>query len=103
MLKKDNIIHILLKELPALRASYHVKRIGLFGSFVEDKADEKSDIDLIIEFEKPIGLKFIELCDYLESIFNRRVDVLTPDGLENIRIKEISDNILKNVMYVPAA
>lgn len=103
MLKKEDIIHILLKEFPTLKANYHVKRIGLFGSYVEDKADTESDIDLIIEFEKPIGLKFIELCDYLETIFNRRVDILTPEGLESIRVKEIYNSIVKNAIYVPAA
>jgi len=103
MLTKEKILSILMKEYSFLNTTYGVKRIGLFGSFVHGVANENSDIDLIIEFEHPIGMKFIELCDFLEELFNRKVDVLTAEGLENIRVKQVYDSILKSISYVPAA
>ncbi|MBE2240281.1 MAG: nucleotidyltransferase domain-containing protein [Caldilineaceae bacterium] len=52
---------------------YGVKRIGLFGSFASGTANEASDIDVIVEFQRPIGFKFIELVDYLERLLRREV------------------------------
>lgn len=100
---KNEIIETIIKALPILQNEYKVKQIGLFGSYVQNKANEDSDIDLIIDFYEPIGLKFIQLCDYLENLFHKRVDVLTPEGLKNIRVKKIVDNILNSIEYVQAA
>jgi len=103
MIDKNTIIDILIKEFPKLRNDFKVKKIGLFGSYAQNQANEDSDIDLIIEFYEPIGLKFILLCDYLENLFNKRVDVLTPEGLKSIRVKKVVDNILNSIEYVQAA
>ena len=61
---------------------------------------DESDIDLIIEFERPIGLKFINLAEYMEKIFGRKVDILTKDGVRNIRVKRVSRDIEKDIIYV---
>ncbi len=103
MITKKHIIDTLQKEFPKLQSEFKVKRIGLFGSYRQNNAIEESDIDLLIEFSEPIGLKFITLCDYLENLFNKKVDVLTPEGLKSIRVKSIKDNILKTIEYVDAA
>jgi len=103
MIDKNAIIDILIKEFPKLRNDFKVKQIGLFGSYAQNQANEDSDIDLIIEFYEPIGLKFIQLCDYLENLFKKRVDVLTPEGLKSIRVKKVVDNILNSIEYVQAA
>jgi predicted nucleotidyltransferase len=103
MLNKQNIIETIIKEFPKLREEYHVHRVGLFGSYVQNSANENSDIDLIIEFGEPIGLQFIQLCDYMEKLFDKKVDILTPEGLKNIRIKSVVENILNTIEYVDAA
>ena len=61
---------------------------------------EDSDLDIVVEFNKPIGFKFNRLVEYLENLFGRKVDVLTKDGLENIRVKEVARNIERNLVYV---
>jgi predicted nucleotidyltransferase len=76
-----------------------VKRIGLFGSFALKTAGDESDIDLLVEFQEPIGLRFMDLVDYLESLLGRKVDVLTPAGLQGIRVKRVAKNINKSVVY----
>lgn len=100
MLTKEEVIKTLKKELPYLKATFGVKRIGLFGSYSKGLQREDSDVDIIIEFEKPIGLKFVELADYIESILGRKVDILTPEGIKSIRVKEVAENIEKNIVYV---
>ena len=52
------------------------------------------------EFERPIGFKFIELVEYLEHLLGRRVDVLTPAGLQGIRVSRVAQDITESIVYV---
>ncbi len=49
--QRDDILRFLKENKPHMRDAYHVTRIGLFGSFARSTPTEKSDIDLIVEFE----------------------------------------------------
>ena len=96
MVTKNDII-LKLKELkPLLYKDDSVKEIGLFGSFSDETFTEESDIDLLVEFERPIGWKFFSLEIYLEKIFNRKIDLVTKNDLKD----QIKENILKQVNYV---
>jgi len=96
MVTKNDII-LKLKELkPLLYKDYSMKEIGLFGSFSDETFTEESDIDLLVEFERPIGWKFFSLEIYLEKIFNRKIDLVTKNALKD----QIKENILKQVNYV---
>lgn len=99
MLTKDNILAQLRQQSNYLEQEFGVKRIGLFGSFATETATPTSDIDLVIEFNRPIGLKFIELCDYLETTLGRNIDILTPSGIANIRNPKIAQNINQTLIY----
>jgi len=100
MLTRETIINRLRENHSFLRDEYGVKRIGLFGSFAKEAADENSDIDVVVEFERPIGFKFIELVDYLETLFEKEVDVLTPTGIQSIRVGKVAENISQSIVYV---
>ena len=93
-------LELIKEKYSYLSTEFGVKKIGFFGSVAKGIENEDSDIDIVVELKRPIGLKFIELVEYLESIFNRKVDVLTPDGIENIRIREIAEDIKRNIIYV---
>ena len=85
-----------LRELkPSLYINYSVKEIGLFGSFSDETNSEESDIDLLVELERPIGWKFFSLELYLEKIFNRKIDLVTKNSLKD----QIKENILKQINY----
>ncbi len=91
-----NSILFKLKELkPTLRKEYSVSEIGLFGSFSDGTFSEESDIDLLVELERPIGWKFFSLELYLEKVFNRKVDLVTKSALK----EPIKDTILNQVNY----
>ncbi|MEJ5315575.1 MAG: nucleotidyltransferase family protein [Tenuifilum sp.] len=96
MLNRDDILNKLRELKPFLKREYSVKEIGLFGSFASDNARDDSDIDLLIELEKPIGWKFFSLEIYLEQIFGRKIDLVTKNALRD-RLKE---DILNKVNYV---
>jgi predicted nucleotidyltransferase len=96
MLNKDDILTRLRELKPALYRDYAVKEIGLFGSFSDNTFNEESDIDIIVELERPIGWKFFSLEMYLAEIFNRKIDLVTKNALK----EQIKDSILKQVNYV---
>ncbi|MGH9802443.1 MAG: nucleotidyltransferase family protein [Blastocatellia bacterium] len=100
MLTKEQVIQLLRENYPHLATEYGVKRIGLFGSYAKGIPTEQSDVDVVVEFERPIGLKFVEFTDYLENLFDRKVDVLTPAGLQGIRISRVAENIAESIVYV---
>ncbi len=100
MLTKEQVIQLLREHYPHLVAEYGVKRIGLFGSYAKGIPNEQSDVDVVVEFERPIGFKFIELTEYLENLFDRKVDVLTPAGLQAIRFGQVAQNIAESIVYV---
>jgi predicted nucleotidyltransferase len=100
MLSKEQIIKTLSKEMPYLKAFFGVKRIGLFGSLAKGTQRDDSDVDLVVEFEKPIGLKFIELSNHIEKVLGKKVDILTPAGINSIRVKTVAEDIKKSIVYV---
>jgi len=99
-LTKETILHHLRESYPQLIAQFGVRRIGLFGSFARGTAQESSDVDLIVEFQRPIGLKFMEMVEYLETLLGRRVAVLTPTGLRGIRLPEVARQIEESIVQV---
>ena len=100
MLTRDQIVKILQREQAYLAAEFGVSRIGLFGSYAQGQPDVASDIDLLVEFERPVGFRFLDLADYLEKVLGRPVDLLTPSGIQNIRIHKIAQSITENTVYV---
>ncbi len=101
IMKKEEVIKKLKENMDEIR-KFGVKRIGIFGSVARDEADENSDIDFVVEFyENRGGMEdFVGIIDFLESIFGKKVDVLTPGGIENIRIKSIKNKIKRELEYV---
>ena len=86
-----------LKELkPLLYKEYAVTQIGLFGSFSSDENNEESDIDILVELEKPIGWKFFSLEIYLEGIFGKKIDLVTKNALK----EQIKNSILTQTKFV---
>lgn len=97
---KDTVIACLQQNFSHLREQYHIKKIGLFGSFATETQTETSDVDLVVEFEQPIGLKFVDLCDDLEAYLGRKVDVLTMAGIASIHNRAVADRIMESVIYL---
>lgn len=93
----SEIEKILSDQKPILRERFRVKEIGIFGSVVRGEQKETSDIDLLVEFEEPIGLiKYVGLQNFLSDKFGARVDLIAKSGLK----PRISKQILKEVIYV---
>ncbi|WP_245837426.1 MULTISPECIES: nucleotidyltransferase family protein [Methanobacterium] len=76
-----NVFNVLKKHENEIKEKFHVKRIGLFGSYVRHEENEESDIDILVEFEEPTLHNFMGLIDYLENLFDRKVDLVTQKSL----------------------
>lgn len=96
----DVIIRRLRESYPDLSSQFGVRRIGLFGSFASETANEASDVDLIVDFDRPIGLRFVEMVEYLEALLGRKVDVLTSAGLQGIRLPAVARRIEESIVHV---
>src|ERR1700759_4353997 len=98
MTTKENIIAILQSQKPEL-SKFGVQSVGLFGSYLRNEQSDKSDIDLIIDFEpgKENFDNYMSVYDLVERIFTgERIELVTKNGLS----KYIGPKILNNVMYV---
>ena len=81
MLNKKKIIEQIENQKEDIR-KYGVKKIGLFGSFLKKKQTQKSDIDVIVTFDKIQFKKYMELKFMLEKLFRRNVDLVIEKDLK---------------------
>ena len=96
-MNKDEIKKRINTQLPLLRDKYHIKNLGIFGSVVRGDHKAGSDIDILVEFNYPIGFfDFIRLENFLSQTLNRKVDLISKKALK----PAIKKDILKEVIYV---
>lgn len=92
---RNTVIETIRRIKPQLAARFHVCSIGLFGSIVRDDfSPTTSDIDIVVDFSKPIGIEFIDLADYLENHIKRKVDLVSKNGIKASYFKEIEREII---------
>lgn len=92
-----SIKKILMKHKGELQGQFKVTEMGIFGSYVRNEQRKKSDIDILVEFEKPPSLfRFIELEDYLKNILGISVDLVRKKALR----EELKDTILREIVSV---
>ena len=69
MADTQTILALLKKAKPSLERKYGVKDLALFGSYSRGTAvHSKSDIDVMVDFSRPIGLEFVTLAEELEEL-----------------------------------
>jgi uncharacterized protein len=84
-----------LKQLkPELSQRFHVQSLGLFGSVVRDDFSPSSDIDIIVDFDRPIGIEFIDLAQYIEQRLRKKVDLVSRKGVKDKYFKAIEREIV---------
>jgi len=100
----EDIISILKRELPRLKDEYGVEKIALYGSFAKGNPKKTSDVDILVDIRRPIGLEFVALADVLEDKLGRKVDIATlahyKRSFGNPRYKHIAEDIRKSLIYV---
>ena len=80
--------HALREIMPIVKEKYSVKTLEAFGSYVRGEQRKRSDVDILVEFDKAIDLfMFMELEEYLSEVLSIEVDLVMRDTLKP-RIKE---------------
>lgn len=91
----EEIKAILNENKDYFTEKYNVNNFLLFGSYAKNLQTADSDIDLLVNFVKPIDLfDFVDLQDYLTKIFNKKIDLGTVNGLKPF----VKDSILKEAL-----
>ena len=92
----NEVINKLQQIKPELKREYAVKTVGLFGSFVDGTFTDTSDVDILVEFEHPVGWHFFKLEKYLEKTFHRKIDLVTVNALKD----SFKPLILNQIKYI---
>ena len=94
---KEKIISLIKANQKQIR-SFGVERLGLFGSVVHGRQKTNSDVDVLVEFDPKQKTfdNFVSLSLFLEKLFSRYVEVVTPESLSPY----IGPHIIKEVEYV---
>lgn len=79
-----------------LFSRYPLRSLAIFGSFSREEQNEVSDLDIIVEFNDKIGIRFIDLADELEEITGIKTDLVSRKGVKEKYIKVIN----KDLIYV---
>ncbi len=94
---KKEIIRIIQNSKPEMEAHFGLQRLGLFGSYVKEKQSKRSDIDILVTFNRDIDLfDFLDLREYLEGQLHVKVDLVMESALK----PAIGKRILAEVEYV---
>lgn len=83
MTDREAVVTALRAALPDLRRRWPIRSLGIFGSMARGDAAEASDVDVLVEFERPIGLSaFLALEDALTATVSRKVDLVSRTSLK---------------------
>ena len=81
-MKREQLIELLREHKPALAQRFGVVELALFGSVARDKAEEESDVDILVRFDGPASSKrFFGVQFYIEDLLGRPVDLVTSKAL----------------------
>jgi uncharacterized protein len=90
----SQIKQVLAQLKPELSRRFHVQSLGLFGSVVRDDFSPFSDIDIIVDFDRPVGIEFIDLARYIEQHLQKKVDLVSRRGVKDKYFKAIEREIV---------
>ena len=96
MTERDEVLSILKRESHDLKERFGVIKIGLFGSVVRNEAGDLSDLDLLIALdpESVTYKKYLDLEAYLQSLFPRKIEIVTTDGVSPYILPYISREVV---------
>jgi uncharacterized protein len=89
----EDIRRTLAARKEELAERFHVKNLAIFGSYSRNEQKLGSDLDLLVEFDSPVGIEFIDLGNHLESLLQLRVDLVSKNGIKPKYFREIQDDL----------
>jgi uncharacterized protein len=94
-MNREEVLHT-LKEHGSELGNFGVRSLSIFGSVARGTARKTSDVDILVEFNRPVGLfEFARLKLHLEKLLQRKVDLVTPDAVR----KEMRETIMREAIH----
>lgn len=95
-MKKQQALTILQRHKADILSQFAVRHLALFGSTARDEARDDSDVDVLVDFERPATFsRYVELLAYLEKILNRKVDLVTQSGIKPRARQHIERDLIR--------
>jgi len=90
----NEIMKFMNEHMDTIRA-FHIKRIGVFGSFAREEQTNDSDVDILVEFEEGQETldNYMDLKFYLEDTFGRNVDLVISSAIKDALRKSIVESV----------
>jgi predicted nucleotidyltransferase len=76
-----------------LFSDYPIKSLAIFGSYARREQNDESDLDIVVEFNEKIGLRFIDLAEELENLIGFKVDLVSKKGIKKKYYKKIESDL----------
>jgi predicted nucleotidyltransferase len=94
MLTTQEVITKLQESKTLLTNKYPIRSLAIFGSHARNEQVEDSDVDILVEFDEKIGLRFIDLADELELLLGRRIDLVSKGGIKEKYYQSIKQDLI---------
>ena len=94
MIPRENILERLRTIKPALQQEFPLRRMALFGSWARNEQTDTSDVDILVEVDPSIGLRFVTLAERLESLLEQHVDLVSSRAVKPNLLKQIQAELI---------
>jgi uncharacterized protein len=93
MLNLNTVKETLLAHKQRLSTKYGLSSLAIFGSYARNEQTDESDLDVLVEFNRPIGSAFIDLADELEQLLKVKIDLVSKKGIKEKYLKSIEKEL----------
>ena len=90
----SDIKNTLSNHRDRLFREYSIKSLAIFGSYSRGENTDKSDLDVLVEFNGKIGIRFVDLADEIESIVGLKVDLVSRNGIKKGYLSAIDTDLV---------
>ena len=94
MSRREEVRRILGQLKNELFQRFSVSSIGIFGSVARMDDTPESDIDIIVDFSKPIGIEFIDLAEFIEKHLKQKIDLVSLKGIKERNLDSIKEDLI---------
>jgi len=86
-LSRESVLETLRKHKSQIQKEFPVKRLALFGSVARGEQAGRSDVDILVDVDPSIGLRFVNLADSLQEMLHCKVDLVSRRGIKPSLLK----------------
>ncbi|MBK7944896.1 MAG: nucleotidyltransferase family protein [Flavobacteriales bacterium] len=94
MSARNEVLQKLGASLPGLQSRFPIRSMALFGSMSRGEDGPESDVDVLVEFDGPVGMRFIHLAHELAKLLGRKVDLVSRGGIKPRYYQAIQPDLL---------